>query len=123
MTTPDLLYLALIAIGLCVDGFVLSPTFVRRWQADPGRARVWLCSGWMILFWTLVAAGGVLWLGEGRAWGLLRLTLPHGWRLLGAVGLVFALVIAHVPTVAKIARRKGPRRVRMPDYAAKMAPH
>ncbi len=77
MTTPDLLYLALVAIGLFLDYFVLWPTFLRRSQADPGRARLWLWSGWMIMLWILVAAGVALWLFEARAWESLRLMAPQ----------------------------------------------
>ncbi len=62
MTTTDTLYLALIAILLLLDYFVLWPTFLRRSQADPGRARTRLWSSWMIMLWTLVAALLALWL-------------------------------------------------------------
>src|SRR2546427_9355412 len=102
MTTPDLLYLALIAIGLFLDHFVLWPTFLRRSQADPSRARLWLWSGWMIMLWTLTAAGVALWLFEARTWRELRLVIPHGWQLWGAIGLVLALAITNARTVARI---------------------
>src|SRR5882724_8428309 len=39
MRTPDLLYLALIQILLLLDYFLLWPAFLRRSQANPGRAR------------------------------------------------------------------------------------
>ena len=65
----------------------------------------------MILLWTLVAAGVALWLFEGRAWGALGLTTPHGWRLWSAIGLVFALAITYIRTVVSIARTKRPRRI------------
>jgi CAAX protease family protein len=122
MTKPDQLYLALIAIGPFLDSFVLWPAFVRHSQVNPGRARIWLCLGVMSLLWALVAAGVVLWLVEGRAWGLLRFTVPRGWQLWVAVCLVWALVVAHLPTIAKITHSKRPKRFRMPDHATKMAP-
>lgn len=91
MPIPDLLYLALIGIGLCLDHFVLWPKFLRRSPADPRRARLLLWSGWLIMLWTLVAAGVSLWLFEARDWGALRFVSPVGWRLWAAIGLVLAL--------------------------------
>ena len=124
MTTPDSLYLALIAILLLLDYFVLWPTFLRRSQANQGRARLWLWSGWMILLWTLIAAGVALWLFEARAWGALRLITPHGWRLWGAIGLVLALAITYARTVVRIARSKRPRRTKMGNaHVERLAPH
>lgn len=124
MTTPDLLYLALIAILLLLDYFVLWPAFLRRSQANPGRARLWLWSGWMIMLWTLVAAGVALWLFEARTWESLRLVAPHGWRLWGAVGLVLMLVTIYARTVVTIARSKRPKRIKMGNpHVEKLAPH
>lgn len=123
MTTPDSLYLALIAILSLLDSFVLWPAFLRRSQANPGRARLWLWSGWMILLWTLVAAGVALWLFEARAWGALRIITPHGWRLWGAIGLVLALAITYARTVVRIARSKRPRRVKVGNaHVERLAP-
>src|SRR6266849_3706882 len=123
MTTPDLLYLALIAIGLFLDYFVLWPTFLRRSQADPGRARLWLWSGWMIMLWILVAAGVALWLFEARAWESLRLMTPHGWRLWGAIGLVLMLVITYARTVVRIARSKRPKGSKWGTHMSKNLRH
>jgi membrane protease YdiL (CAAX protease family) len=124
MTTPDLLYLALIAILLLVDYFVLWPAFLRWSQVDPSRARLWLWSGWMIMLWTLVTAGVALWLFEARAWESLRLIAPHGWRLWGAVALVLMLVIAYARTVVRIARSKRPTRIKMGNpNVEKLSPH
>ena len=103
MTTLDLLYLALIATLLLVDHFVLWRTFLRRSQADTGRARVWYWSDVMIMLWTLVAAGVPLWLFEARAWESLRFVTPHGWRLWVAIGLVLTLAITQGRTVVRIA--------------------
>src|SRR5256714_5228153 len=124
MTTPDLLYLSLIAILLLLDYFVLWPAFLRWSQVDPGRARLWLWSGWMIMLWSMVAAGVALWLFESRTWESLRLVVPHGWRLWGAEGVVLMLVITYGRTVVRIARSKGAKRIKMghPDVE-KLAPH
>ena len=113
MAIPDLLYLALIAIGLLVDHFVLWPTFLRQSQVDPGRARSFLWSSWMILLWALVAACIALWLFEGRAWEPLKLEPPRGWRLWVAITLVSTLMITYARTVIRIARSERPRRVKM----------
>jgi uncharacterized protein len=124
MTTTDSLYLALIAVLLLLDYFVLWPTFLRRSQADPGRARTWLWSSWMIMLWTLVAAGVVVWLIEARAWGSLRLITPHGWRLWSAIGLVLALAMTYGRTVLKIARSKRPKRIKLGNpHVEKYSPH
>lgn len=124
MTRPDFFYLALIAILLSVDYFVLWPVFLRRSQTDPGRARIWIWSAWMIMLWTLVAAGVAVWLIEARSWGALRLISPHGWRLWGAIGLVLALAMTYGRTVLKIARSKRTKRIKLgnPD-AEKYSPH
>ena len=124
MTKPDFLYLALIAILLLLDYFVLWPVFLRRSQTDPGRARLWIWSAWMTMLWTLVAAGVAVWLIEARAWGALRLISPHGWRLWGAIGLVLALAMTYGRTVLKIARSKRTKRIKLgnPD-AEKYSPH
>jgi membrane protease YdiL (CAAX protease family) len=123
MTAPDLLYLALIAILLLLDYFVLWPAFLRRSQAEPGRARLWLWSGWMIMLWTLVAAGVALWLFKARAWESLRLVVPQGWRLWSAIGLVLMLVIAYARTALRIARSKRAKRIQMGSpHVEKLAP-
>ena len=123
MTTPDFLCLALIAVLLLLDYFVLWPAFLRRSPADPGRARLWLWSRWMIMLWALVAAGVALWLFEGRAWGTLRLVMPLGWRLWGSIALVSTVAISYARTVAKIARSKA-KRIKMGNpHVEKLAPH
>ena len=122
MTTTDSLYLALIAILLLFDYFVLWPTFLRRSQADPGRARTWLWSSWMIELWTLVAAGIALWLFEARSWGALRLVTPHGWWLWGSIGLVLTLAISSARTAVRIARSKKRIKMGIP-HVEKLSPH
>lgn len=128
MTTADVLCLALIAILLLTDHFVLWRTFIRRSKVDPGRARLWLWSSAMIMLWALVAAIVLLWLFEARSWGALRLVMPHGWRLWGSMGLVLllvlALAIAYARTVARITRRKHPKPVeRANPNAIELYPH
>jgi len=126
MTTPDLLYLALIAAGLVLDHLVLWPGYLKRSQADPARARRWIYSGWMSMLWTLVAGGVALWVWEERGWAPLGLVVPHGWRLLVAIGLVLALAIAYARTVAKVARSTPSRRVGLRSrlgHLAVMVPH
>jgi uncharacterized protein len=124
MTTSDLLYLAFLATLLLLDYFLLWPTFLRRSQGDPGRARLWLWSVGMIMLWTLVTTAVALWLFEARDWGQLRLTAPRGWRLWGAIGLVLALAITYARTVVRIARCKRPKRIKMGNpHVAQLAPH
>lgn len=123
MTTADSFYLALIAILLVLDYFVLWPTFLRRAYADSGRARTRLWSNWMMMLWTLVAAGVALWLIEARAWAALRFTTPHGWRLWGSIGLVLTVAVTTIRTAIRIAR-KSPRRVKMGNpHVEYLSPH
>ena len=119
MITADALYLALIAIALVVDHFVLWQTFLRRSQADPACARLWLWSAWMILLWILAAAGIALWLFKARAFESLRFIIPHGWQLWIAIVLILALTIHYARTALRIARIESGKRVKIanPDMA------
>jgi membrane protease YdiL (CAAX protease family) len=124
MTKADALYVALIAIGLSIDSFVLWPSFLRRSEAEPARARVWLWSSTIVFLWTLVAAGVALWMLERRSWTELRLVAPHGWRILGTIGLLLAVAIYYARPIATIARaRRANKRIRVPKNAARRAPH
>lgn len=124
MSTPDLLYLALIATLLLLDYFVLWPTFLRRSQAAPDRARLWLWSRWIIMLWTLATAGVAMWLIEGRTWASLRLIAPHGWRMWGAVGLALTLAVTYGRTVVRIARSKRRRRIKLGNpHVEQYSPH
>ena len=121
MATLDLLYVALIAVALLLDCFVLWPTFLRQSQVEPARARLRIWSGWMAMLWTLVAAGVALWRLKDRDWGSLGLIVASGWRLWGAVGLVLALAIMYARTVAKVASLPPSRRTGMRGQFGKLA--
>jgi len=124
MTKADASYLALIAILLTIDAFVLWPGFLRRSDAEPARARVWLWASTIALLWTLVAAGVVVWVLERRSWTDLRLVAPHGWRILGTIGLLLAVVLFYARPVAAIARaRRSNKRIKFPKNVARRAPH
>jgi hypothetical protein len=124
MTKADALYVALIAIGLTIDAFVLWPTFLRRSEAAPARARVWVWSSSMVLLWTLVGGGVALWIVERRSWTDLGIVAPHGWRILGTIGLLLAVAIFYARSVARITRaRRSNRRIKVPENAARRAPH
>lgn len=121
MNRLDLLYLAIIAIGLLVDHFVLWRTFLRRSRTDPQRARLQVWSSWTILLWTLAVPGIALWSFEGRAWAALGLTVPQGWRLWSAIGVAFALMALYARTGVKIVRSR--RRVAVHPDAVDRSPH
>lgn len=126
MTTPELLYLALIAATLAFDHCVLWRTFLRRCQHDAARARVRLWSGWMVMLWMLTLVGLALWVGEHRSWGLIGFALPHGWRLLGAIGLVLTVGVLQALSVTKIAHASDSRRAGLREKfgsLAAMGPH
>jgi hypothetical protein len=124
VTTPDFLYLALIAILLCLDHFVLWPSFLRRSQTDPARARLWVWSGTMLILWTLVVAGTAVWLIEARPRAALGLNVPRGWRLWVAIGLVLTLAVATARTVVRIARSRRGKRIKLGHaHVEKLSPH
>lgn len=124
MTKADAFYVALIAIGLTIDSFALWPGFLRRSEAEPARARVWLWSNSIVLLWTLVAAGVALWMLERRSWAELRIVAPHGWRILGTIGLLLAVAIFYARSFATITRaRRSNKRIKLPKDAARRAPH
>lgn len=124
MTKIDASYVALIAIGLSIDSLVLWPRFLRRSDADPARARVWLWSSTILFLWTLAGAGVVVWIVERRTWTQLRFVAPHGWRLLGTIGLLLAVALFYAKPVAAIARaRRSNKRIKFPKDAARRSPH
>jgi membrane protease YdiL (CAAX protease family) len=124
VTAPDLFYVALIAVALLWDYFVLWPAFLRRSPTEPSRARVFLWSGWMIMLWTLVAVGVALWLFEARPWPTLKFVIPQGWRFWGSIGLVLVLAITQARTIIRIARSKRLKRIKMGNpHAEKISPH
>lgn len=124
VTTSDVLCLALIAGLLAAYHFLLWPRFLRRSEAEPARARVWLWSSTIVLLWTLVAACVVVWMLERRSWTELRLVAPHGWRILATIGLMLAVAVYYARLVASIARAKrSNKRIKLPTNVARRAPH
>ena len=124
MTTADAWYLALIATGLGIDSFVLWPSFLRRSEVEPARARVWLWASTIVFLWTLVIAGVALWMVERRSWTELRLVAPHGWRIVATIGLLLAVALFYARSVAAIARaRRSNKRIKFPKNVARRAPH
>jgi CAAX protease family protein len=123
VTTLDLFYLGLTALLLLIDGFFWT-TLLRRPQADMGRLRIRLWSVSMLILWTLVAVGIAVWRTEARTWTSLRLTIPHGWRLWGALGLLLALAVTYGRTAVRLATRPRTRTIKLGNpYAAMYAPH
>jgi uncharacterized protein len=123
MTLPDLLCVALIALTLSLDHFVLWRAFLQRSRADSGRARFWIYSAWTVEEWTLVAFVVALWLYKGRHWTALRLTTPDGWRLWASMSVVFALAITLAAATLKVARIKRKKRVKLQSHVEGLAPH
>jgi len=123
MTAPDLLCLALIALWLLFDYFVVWRAFLRRSQVDPTRARLRLYLALVGELWAAAACVISLWFSQGRPWAFLRLTAPHGWRLWISLALVAALTTALAATIARIARLRRRGRVKMRGQSAAHAPH
>lgn len=123
MTALDFLCVAFIALVLLFDHFVSWRSFVRRSEADSGRARLWLYPTLVVQLWTMVAAVAALWVYERRPWSALRLIALHGWRLLGSTGLLFVVAIMLGATIVKVARPRRRRRIKMPGHVEGLAPH
>ncbi|MBV9007678.1 MAG: CPBP family intramembrane metalloprotease [Verrucomicrobia bacterium] len=109
MTTPDILYLGLVAFALLFDQFVLWRIFLRWVGIDPGPARLryWLI--WMTLMWALVAGGAVLWIANGRAWRALGFAFSPGWGFCVAIGLNIAFVGIQGRGAYQVARKPRAR--------------
>jgi hypothetical protein len=122
MATPDAWYLALLAICLSLDTFVVWPAFLRRLLVNPGRARVWLWSSWMIELWLLLAGSVLVWQVEHRPWAALRLVLPRGWRVVVTIGLLLALGAVYGRGAAKIARGRRTKRIRIAEPIRRLVP-
>ena len=104
-TLPDLLYVALFAVGLPLWDYLSGwPAFHRQLEADPARARMRLWRGAIVYPWAMVAVGAALWLANDRSWTSLGLSVPDGWRLWVAVGLVLLIVVYNVHSAAAVAR-------------------
>ena len=124
MATADTAYVALLVIWLCVDRLVLWPMFLRRSEAEPARARVWLWSSGIILLWAMFAGCLAVWMFERRGWGELRLVAPHGWRIPGTIGLLLLVGLYYAPTIQKIRRaQRSNKRIRFPEEVARRSPH
>lgn len=122
VTLPDVLYVALFAVALPLwDYFVSWRVFDRRLEADPVRARKRLWVEAIGYSWALVAIGSALWIANDRPWVLLGFSLPDGWRLWVAVGLVLLLVAYYVQAAAAVARDAGSRASVQQQFSGKLA--
>jgi len=121
VTTPDTLYLGLVALTLLLDHFILWRIFLRWVGVDPGAARLRYWSIWMTLMWALVAVGAVLWIVNGRAWRALGFSFSPGWGFCFAIGLTIAFVVIQGRGAWQVARK--PRaRAKLRETYAKMVP-
>jgi membrane protease YdiL (CAAX protease family) len=125
-TLPDLLYVAWFAVlGPAIDYWAFWPAFRRRSEADPARARTWLCAWTIVSSWALVAVGAALWASRDRSWTSFGFTVPDGWRLWTSIG-VFLLVVAYqalaVSTVARSSDARASLRDQSGEFSA-VLPH
>jgi len=105
---PDLLYVTLFAVAWPIfDYFVLWPAFLRRSQADPARARLWIWGVTLFEQWGLVAVGAALWLWNERAWASVGLCVPDGWRLWGSLALILLLAVYYAKTAVRVAHNSA----------------
>ncbi len=106
MPTPlDLLFVALFAVVFPLwDYFISWPSFRRKSEANPDRARkqLWITS--IVCAWPLVAVGAALWMSNARPWSALGFSVPEGWRLWVSIVLVLLLVTYIVQATAAIVR-------------------
>lgn len=109
-TLADCLYVALFAIALPLWDYLFAwPAIERRLAVDAARARrsLWLQA--IVYPWGLVVLGAALWAMNGRPWATLGLSLPAGWRLWVAVGLVLLIALYHVQAALAVARDRDTR--------------
>ena len=104
MTHFDWLYLALVAVLLIADHFVLTPLIRRRSVADPAKARRWMYSTFIAALWLLTGLGVSLWTYEGRAWNAIALSVPEGWRAWGSACLVVIIALVESWRASRAAR-------------------
>jgi membrane protease YdiL (CAAX protease family) len=104
-TLPDLLYVAMFAVVIPLWDYLVSwPAVHRQLQADPARARKRLWIQAICYPWALVAIGAALWIVNDRSWSSLGFSVPDGWRLWVAAGLVLLLVAYNIQAAAAVAR-------------------
>jgi hypothetical protein len=76
------------------------------------------------MLWTMVLPGIVLWLIETRSWDSLRLVFPQGWRLWGTIALLLILIAAFARTIARLARNRRRKRIKLGNPSVeKYSPH
>jgi uncharacterized protein len=125
VTGADLCCSGLIASWLIVDHFFIWPAFLRHSLIDAPSARLRLWVVWMTLLWALTVIGAGIWFHDNRAWDVLGLSVPRGWRLWGSVILIVGVTVLQALTALKIARISGPKpklRAQLGGLA-KMLPH
>lgn len=121
-TLPDLLYVGFFALALPLWGALVSwPRFERQGQADPARARQRLWIGAITWPWGLVAIGAAPWIANDRSWGLLGLTLPNGWRLWLAIGLVLLIALYNAYSAVAVARDSTARESVRKQFTGQLA--
>ncbi len=108
-TAIDIVFLvALTVVGNAYDAWVEVPRWRARVAAGGPDPRVGIYHALMAWEWGLSALAVALWVFERHPWGPLRLGVPSGWRLVGAVGITIvmtALIIMQVRTI--LARRRA----------------
>jgi len=109
-TLLDLLYVAYFAVaGLIIDYLIFWPSFRRRSEVDPARARTWLWTWSIAGAWPVVAVGAALWVVNDRSWASLGFFVPDGWRLWTSIALCLLLAAYYVFAAATIVRSSEAR--------------
>ena len=109
-TLPDLLYVAWFAVvGQLIDYRFFWPAFRRRSEADPVRARRWLCAWSIVSGWAVVGVGAAIWMANGRSWASLGFSVPDAWRLWTSIALVVLVAAYYLSGVATLARSSEAR--------------
>jgi membrane protease YdiL (CAAX protease family) len=109
-TLIDFVFVAMFAVGLPLWDYLYTwPVTSRRLQADPAsaRKRLWIIA--IVCPWALVAAGSLLWISNEHSWAALGLSVPDGWRLWTALGLVVLVALYQVQSIAAVAREAQAR--------------
>lgn len=109
MPTPlDIGFAILVAVVLALlNAFYLDPRFKRQVARGVPAARRTAYQRSVAAQWIVAATAIALWAREGRAWRVLGLAPPAGWRLVAGLALAAAVAAFVVRQNAAVRRRSG----------------
>jgi membrane protease YdiL (CAAX protease family) len=112
MTTIDIAFvILLLGVASVFEHYYFWPHFRADVAADRPGARIRAYRRGIIGQWLFAIAAVAIWTSQARPWSALRLTLPHGWRLVLGLAVVLAGVALLVLQLWSVWRLSAERRV------------